>query len=137
MPLHYKDDLKEKTADIQKKELIAPCPSPYSAPALLVPKNIGKLRLVVDYRKLKEQTIQSCWPIPSIEEIFDTLQGSAYFTTVDMSWGFYQLPMEYKSQNYTAFGTPFGCLKWVRVLMGLTGSPDTFQSLMEHVLVGL
>ena len=51
--------------------------------------------------------------------------------------GFYQLPMEPKSQNYTAFSTPFGSFKWLRMPMGLTGSPNTFQSLMEHVLVGL
>ena len=69
------------------KELITPCHSPYSAPAMLVPKKNGKLRLLIDYRKLNEQTIKSRWPVPSIEQIFDTLQGSAYFTTIDMSWG--------------------------------------------------
>ena len=53
-----------------------------------------------------------------------------------MSWGCYQLPMEPKSQNYTAFSTPFGSFKWLRMPMGLTGSRNTFQSLMEHVLVG-
>ena len=72
-----------------------------------------------------------------LKKIFDTLQGSAYFTTIYMSWGFYQLPMEPKSQNYTAFRTPFGSFKWLRTPMGLTGSPNTFQSLREHVLVGL
>ena len=137
MPVHYKDDLKEKIDAFMSKELITPCHSPYSAPAMLVPKRNGKLRLVIDYRKLNEQTIKSCWPIPSIEEIFDTLQGSAYFTTIYMSWGFYQLAMEPKTQNYTAFSTPFGSFKWLRMPMGLTGSPNTFQSLMEHVLVGL
>ena len=119
------------------KKLITPCCRPYSAPAMLVPKKSGKLRLVIDFRKLNEQTIKSCWPIPSFEEIFDTLQGSAYSTTIDMCWGFYQLPMEPKSHNYTAFSTPFGSFKWLRMPMGLTGSPNTFQSFMEHVVVGL
>ena len=54
-----------------------------------------------------------------------------------MSWGFYQLPMEPKSQNYTAFSTPFGSFKKQRMLMGLWGSPNTFHSLMEHMLVEL
>ena len=54
-----------------------------------------------------------------------------------MLWGFYQLPMDPKSQNHTAFSTPFGSFKWLRMPMRLTGSPNTFQSLMEHVLVGL
>ena len=111
MPVHYKDDLKEKIDAFMSEEFITPCHSPYSAPSMLVPKRIGKLRLVLDYGKLNEQTIKSCWPKPSIEEIFDTLQGSSYFTTIDMSWGFYQLAMEPKSQNYTAFSTPFGSFK--------------------------
>ena len=54
-----------------------------------------------------------------------------------MSWGFHQLPIKPKSQNYTAFSTPFGSFKRLRMPMGLTGCPNTFQSLMEHVLVGL
>ena len=137
MPLHYKDDLQEKIDAFLEKKLITPCHSPYSAPAMLVPKKNGKLRLVIDYRQLNKQTIKSCWPIPSIEEIFDTLEGSEYFTTIDMSWGFYQLPMAEESQDYTAFSTPFGSFKWLRMPMGLTGSPNTFQSLMEQVLVGL
>ena len=137
MPVHYKDDLKEKIDAFMSKELITHCHSPYSAAAMLVPKTNGKLRLLLDYRKLNEQTIKFCRPITSIEENFDTLQGSAYFTTTDVCWGFYQLPMEPKSQNYTAISTLFGSFKWLRMPKGLTGSPNTFQSLIEQVLVGL
>ena len=54
-----------------------------------------------------------------------------------MSAGFNQVPMEDSSQDYTGFSTPFGCLKWLRMPMGLTGSPPTFQCLVEKVLVGL
>ena len=104
---------------------------------MLVPKKNGKLRLIIDYRQLNNQTIKSCWPIPSIEEIFDTVERSAYFTTIDMSWGFYQLPMDIKSQDLTAFSTPFGSFKWLRMPMGLTGSPNSFESLVECVLMGL
>ena len=92
MPLHYKKDLQNKIDVFLEKELVTPCHSPYSAPAMLVPKNNGKLRLVIDYRQLNRQTIKSSWPIPSIEEIFETLEGSAYFTSIDMSTGFYQVP---------------------------------------------
>ena len=38
MPLHYKDDLQEKTDAFLEKKLITPCHCPYSAPATLVPK---------------------------------------------------------------------------------------------------
>ena len=104
---------------------------------MLVPKKNGKLRLIINYSQLNNQTIKSCWPIASIEEIFDTLEGSAYFATIDLFWGFYQLPMDIKSQDLTAFSTPFDSFKWLRMPMGLRESPNTFQSLMEGVLMGL
>ena len=137
MPLHYKEDLQNKIDVFLDKDLITPCHSPYSSPAMLVPKKNGKLRLFIDYRQLNKQTVKSSWPIPSIEGIFDTLEGSSYFSTIDMSAGFYQVPMAEESQDFTAFSTPFGSFKWLRMPMGLTGSPNTFQSLMESVLVGL
>ena len=91
---------------------------------MLVSRKNGKLRLVTDYRKLNEQTIKSCWPIPSTEEIFDTFQGSAYFTTIDISWGFYQLPVETKSHNYTEFSTPFGILQMATHANGVDGQSE-------------
>ena len=45
--------------------------------------------------------------------------------------------MKESSQDYSAFSTPFGSSKWLRMPMGLTGSPPTFQCLVEKVLVGL
>ena len=54
-----------------------------------------------------------------------------------MSWGFYQLPMEEASQDYEAFSIPLGSINWLRMPMGLTGSPNIFQILMEKVLLGL
>ena len=104
---------------------------------MLVPKKNSKSRLVIDYRQLNKQTIKSTWPIPSIEEKFDTLESSAYFTSIDMSAGFYQVPMEESSQDYTAFSTPIGSFKWLRIPMELTGSAPIFQCLLEKILVGL
>ena len=136
MALHYEEDLRKKNDVLLEKVLMTPCQNPLSAPAMLVPKKNGKLRPVIDYRQLMKQTNKSTWPIPSIKEIFDTLEGSAYFTSIDMSAGFYQVPMEESSQDYTAFSTLFGSFKWLRMPMGLTGSPPTFQSLFKKVLVG-
>ena len=45
--------------------------------------------------------------------------------------------MEEASQDYTAFSSPFGIIEWLCMPMRLTGSPNTFQGLMEKVLVGL
>ena len=137
MPIHFKTDLQEKLDKFLEHQLSEPCHRHYSAPAMLAPKRNGKLRPVIDYWQLNSQTIRFCWPIPSIEEISDTLEGSCSFSSIDIFWRFNQLPMEEASQEFTEFSTPFGWFKWLRMPMGLTGSPNTFQSLREKVLVSL
>ena len=118
-------------------ELIEACHSAYSAPAMLVPKKNGKRRLVIDYRQLNKQTINFCWPIPSIRVIFDTWEGSCYFSTMDMSWGFYQLPMEETNQYYTAFSAHSDLLNGCACQWASPAVQTPFAGPMEKVLVGL
>ena len=49
----------------------------------------------------------------------------------------FQLPIHSDSQRYTAFNTCFGTFKFLRLPMGLSSSPSTFQPLMDKVLHGL
>ena len=137
MPMHFKKDLRQKIEKFLEHKLITSCHSPYSSPAMLVPMKNGELRLVINYRQLNKQTEQPFWPLPSVEEILDTLEASCYFSTIDMSWCFYQLPLQTSSQDLILFSTPFGSFKWPVMPMGLTGSPPVFQSLIQKVLAGL
>ena len=52
IPVHYKDDLKEKTDVFMTQKLITPCHTPYSAPAMLVPK---KWKTTISIRLLKTE----------------------------------------------------------------------------------
>ena len=45
--------------------------------------------------------------------------------------------LDWSSQNFTVFNNHFGSYKWHRMSTGLTGSLNTFQSLIEHFLVDL
>ena len=84
MPMHLKKDLRQKIDKFLEHQLKTPRHSPYSSPAMLVPKKNGKVRLVIDYRHLNKKTVKSCWPLPSVES-FDILEGSCYFSNIDMS----------------------------------------------------
>ena len=126
IPMYFKSDLRKTLDKIFEYEVIKQCHSHYSAPAMLVPQKNGKLRLVIDYRQLNKQTIKSCWPKPSIEENYETLEGSCYFSTLDLSWGLYQLPMEETSQDYTAFSTPLGSFKWLPCQWASPAVPTLF-----------
>ena len=138
MPLRCKEQLKnQKKIDVSlENDKITPCYSSYSEQAMLITEKNGKLGLFIDCRQLNKQAIKYTWPILSIEEIFDKLEGSACFNSVDMYAGFYQFPMQETSQEYIAVSTPVEFFKWLRMPMGPTGSTPTFQCLVDKVLVG-
>ena len=91
MPMHFKNGLRQQIDKFLEHKVITPFHSPHSSPAMMAPKKTGKLRLVIDYRQLNKQTVKYCWPLLSVEESFETLEGSCYYFTLDMSWGFHQL----------------------------------------------
>ena len=109
--------------------------SPYSSPAVFVRKPNGSLRFVVDYRKLNKITIRDSHYLPRIDETFDRLAGSSWFSTLDLKAGYWQLDVDPEDRQYTAFTA--GCLgfyEYLRLPMGLTNSAPTFQRVMESVM---
>ena len=65
--------------------------SPWAAPVLIVPKKSGKFRTVIDYRRLNQLIPKEENPVPRIVDILDTLGGSQFFTSLDLTSGYYQL----------------------------------------------
>lgn len=142
LPESQKSIINDEIKELLTKDVITPSKSPYNAPLLVVPKKSGpdgkrKYRVVVDFRKLNENTIGDAYPLPQINEILDQLGHSRFFSTLDLASGYHQIHMEPKDQHKTAFSTTFGHYEFKRLPFGLKGAPATFQRLMNHVLVGL
>ena len=55
-----------------------------ASPFFFVAKKDGKLRPCQNYRYLNEHTIKNTYPIPNVQSILDKLQGSKYFTVMDI-----------------------------------------------------
>ncbi|UYV67896.1 hypothetical protein LAZ67_5002443 [Cordylochernes scorpioides] len=65
--------------------IIRPSSSPWSFPVILVKKRDGKYRFCVDYSKLNDLTVKDVYPIPRIDEVLDTFQGSDSFKQLTLN----------------------------------------------------
>lgn len=124
--------MNEIVQDYENQGLIEKCHSNWNSPAILVKKkdDFGTntdFRFVVDYRKLNEITEIQNFPIPNIDDIFNDLGGSKYFTTLDVKGAFHQIHMDDDSKDYTAFTANNSKYRWARMPMGLASAPLTWQ----------
>lgn len=119
-PHQFKPSIEEQIQEMLNNGIIRHSQSPYSAPIWVVPKKADasgkkKVRIVIDYRKLNEKTIDDKYPIPRMEEVLDLALKSQYFTTLDLKSGFHQISMDEKSIEKTAFSTDKGHFEFTRM----------------------
>ena len=111
--------------------------SPWASPIVLVKKKSGSIRACVDYRRINSITRKDAYPIPRAQDCLDALSGSEVFSTVDMTSGFYQVPIREEDIPKTAFITKHGLYEYTVMAMGLSNSPSMFQRIMELAMRGL
>uniref|UniRef100_A0A3P9MEE5 Gypsy retrotransposon integrase-like protein 1 n=1 Tax=Oryzias latipes TaxID=8090 RepID=A0A3P9MEE5_ORYLA len=132
-PAMYKE-MKTLLADMLEKGVIRDSCSPWAAPIVLVRKKDGSLRFCVDYRKLNAVTHKDAFPLPRIEETLTNLTHAEWFSTLDLASGYWQVAMDAKDREKTAFTTPLGLFEFNRMPFGLCNAPATFQRLMQQCL---
>ena len=134
LPKPELDELQKQIEELLRRGFLEPSKSPYGAPVFFVKKSDGSLRMVCDWRELNRITIKNKACLPHIEDLFDTVQGSAYFSKLDLLAGYNQIRIQQEDVPKTAINTPFGHYQFRVMGFGLTNAPATFQSLMNSIL---
>lgn len=135
-------EIERQVDKLLKDDVIRKSHSPWSAPVHLVPKKLDatgerKFRMVIDYRRLNDITIDDKYPLPNISDLFDKLGRATYFSTIDLASGYHQIEVERQDREKTAFSTQSGHYEFSRLPFGLKTAPATFQRTMDSVLRGL
>ena len=128
---------KQIEAECQKLldlDIIEHSKSPFAAPVVPVLKKSGELRLCIDYRLLNKVTKPDRFPVPNLRDQVYSLYDKSYFTTLDLTSGFHQIPLDETSREYTAFSTQKGHYQFRRLAFGLKNCPAAFQRELQFVL---
>ncbi|GKB25735.1 putative reverse transcriptase domain-containing protein [Tanacetum coccineum] len=132
------EELSGQLKELQDKGFIRPSSSPWGAPILFVKKNKGSFRMYIDYRELNKLTIKNRYPLPRIDDLFDQLQWSQFFSKIDLRSGYHQLRVHEDDILKTVFRTryghfeitvmPFGACRTLKVSLGTAQKGETIEA---------
>ena len=82
-------------------------------------KDTGAVRVCIHLKKLNSAIKRQHYMLPNLD-IAPKLMNSVWYTTLDASGGFLEVPLDEESQLLTTFNTPFGCYCCLRMPLGIT-----------------
>ena len=88
--------------------IIEPSNSEWASLIVLVRKKDGTMRFCVDYRKLNSIAEADTYPMPRVDELMDDLSNAYFISTLDLTRGYWQVPVEARSRPQRVFTMPFG-----------------------------
>ena len=122
IPHVFKEEVREELKEMLEGGIIEPSNSDWSSPIVLVRKKDQYLRLCVDYRRLNSVSEMNAYPMPRIDDLIDQLGRARFISTLDLTRGYWQVPVAKPARHKTAFSTPFGLYQF-----NVQGAPATCQ----------
>ena len=131
--------MEEKIQELINLDVIEPAtgPTPWVNPVVVVPKSEGDIRLCIDMRRANEAILREIHPIPTVDEILQSLNGSKVFSKLDLRWDYHQLELTPDSRKITTFVTHCGLFRYKRLLFGVNSTSEQYQHEIQTALAGI
>ena len=111
--------------------------SPYASPVVIVKKEDGSNSICVHSRKLNKVTVLDPEPTKTSEDLFQQLGKSKFFSKIDLSKGYWQIPVAEEDAFKTAFVTLDGTYEFLQMPFGMKNSGATLVRGMKELLSGM
>jgi hypothetical protein len=138
IPFNLRDIVKEEIQCLLAADIIEEVsgPTPWVSPTVLVPKKNGKYRLCVDMRVPNQAVIRERYPMPTFDEILHEMNGSKWFSKIDLEMGFHQIELAEDSRSITTFACHLGLFRYKRLMFGISCAPEMYQHIIRMTLQG-
>ena len=95
-------------------------------------KSNNELRICLDPKDLNSNIKREHYRVITRDEIISEMSGAKYFTKLDATSGFWQIPLDEESANLTTFNTPFGRYRFNRLPFGICSATEVFHKRVEQ-----
>ena len=110
--------------------------APYASPLVLVKKSDNTYRVCVNFKELNKITVFDPQPMMSPDDIFPRLAGSKIYSSFDFCKGYYGIPMQEESKDYTTFVCSRGLMRFKVMPFGIVNSGSTYNRMIRKLLDG-
>ena len=126
-------ELKEPLKELPNKGFICPSSSLWGAPVLFSKKKDELIRMCIDYRELNKVTIKNRFPLPTIDDLLDQLQGACVFSKINLRSGYHQVRVKEENISKMTFRTHYGHYEFLVMSFGLTNALAVFMNMINKV----
>ena len=121
---------------LKQKGFIRESNSNWASPMVTVRKPDGTARLCIDFKAINAVTTPLPFYMPRVEEVLERVGKSSVISKVDLTKGYYQVPMHPEDIEKTAFICHQGKYEFLRMPFGVRNAPAVFQELMQKLFRG-
>ena len=137
LPYAMREELGNEVDSMLEMGVVRPSTSPYASPIIMVKKKDGSNRVCMDFSKLNKITDLDPEAITMAEDLFCRLSGMKYLSKIDLTNGYWQIPVAPEDVYKTAFVTPDGQYEFLRMPFGMVNGGATLVRGLKKVLKGL
>lgn len=137
LPYGLKDAVKDELMRmVNDGTLIKVEQSEWATPIVPIKKPDGRIRICGDFKvTLNRYLADMVTTTPSIEDVINSMQGSGWFSELDLRNAYHQLPLDEESSMLTTLSTPFGLFRHTALPFGVKQAPAIFQNAMDKIMM--
>lgn len=139
LPFALRDKVTQELDRLVSQGVLSPVThSEWATPIVPVLKKDGTVRICGDFKVTLNQCCElEQYPLPLIDDMFASLNGGKYFSTLDLRDAYNQILLDEDSRKLCVINTHRGLFAYNRLPFGIASAPAIFQRKIETVLQGL